>query len=138
MGSDSSSNNEERLNEPKTPSTIPQMPDLSNTGSDSTQTREIADPMDNLVGSTPSGIKSWNEPQTENKTSSENENNNDIHNQISKSKLDTIEAKVTLIDARIYSMEQKIELMFQMISSEVSEETRRKLKVDSMMKNIKE
>ena len=70
----------------------------------------------------------------------DNKNESDLdghHKALSSSKLDTIEAKVTLIDARIMAMEQKIELMFQMISNEVSDETKRKYKVESMMRNFK-
>lgn len=63
--------------------------------------------------------------------------NQDLHNEISRVKLETMDSKLVLMDARMAAMEQKLELIFQMISSEVSEETKRKLKVDSMMNKIR-
>jgi len=63
--------------------------------------------------------------------------NQDLHNEISRVKLETIDSKMILMDARLSAIEQKLELVFQMISSEVSEDTKRKLKVDSMMNRIK-
>lgn len=82
-------------------------------------------------------IDSWNDASSGKKPEMNNSNDGSTHNEISKSKLETIETKVTLIDTRLSSIEQKIELMYQLISSEVSEETKRKFKVNSMMKEIK-
>lgn len=62
---------------------------------------------------------------------------NNYHNDLSKAKLETIEAKTALIEARLSSMEHKLELIFQMLSHEVSDETRRKIKVDGMMNNFR-
>ena len=66
-----------------------------------------------------------------------NSDNSNIHAEIIKTKIDTLEAKITLIEARLSNIEQKLELIFQMMKNEVSEETRRKIRVDSMMNRIK-
>jgi len=67
-----------------------------------------------------------------------NENiNNNLHNDLIKTKIDSLESKINLIEVKISNMDQKLETIYQLILNEVSEETRRKFKVDSMMKNIK-
>jgi hypothetical protein len=78
-----------------------------------------------------------NNAQTQD-TSQSNPHMQNMHNDITKAKLDSMESKVTLIDARLSSIEQKLELLNKLILEEVSDETKRKLKVQSMMSNIKE
>jgi hypothetical protein len=60
-----------------------------------------------------------------------------MHNDIVKAKIDAMESKITLIDAKLSSIEQKLELLNKLILEEVSEDTKRKLKINSMMSNIK-
>lgn len=64
-------------------------------------------------------------------------NSDNFHNDIIKAKLETMESKISLMDARMANMEQKMEMIFQLIAAEVSDETKRKFKVKSMMNNIK-
>lgn len=55
----------------------------------------------------------------------------------SRAKLETIEAKVTLMDARLASIEQKIEFLSQLVMNGVSDETKRKFNVEQMMKGLR-
>ena len=135
----------EGISEPN--SSTPELPRLPSLGGSNNSVPNLSSPPkmaslteaeDNgeLVGVAPNPIKSWENPDMtpQNEPSG---SSGDHHKALSNSKLDTIEAKVTLIDARMMAMEQKIELIFQMISNEVSDETKRKYKVESMMKNFK-
>lgn len=60
-----------------------------------------------------------------------------VNSDIIKAKLETLESKTTLIDARLANMEQKLELLNQLILAEVSDETKQKLNVQSMMNKIR-
>ncbi len=81
-------------------------------------------------------------PQQNNQSSSQqiekNNTNNTLNNDITKAKLDTMDSKITLIDAKLASIDQKLEILTKLIHEEVSEETKRKLSVQNMMKNIKQ
>jgi len=74
-------------------------------------------------------------PTTSNNSFNSN-SNQDLHNDLIKTKIDSLEAKTNLIEAKISSMDQKLELIYKLLLEEVSEDTKRKFKVDSMMKNI--
>ena len=85
-------------------------------------------------------IKSLNsgfKPEPIKNSSNESNSDNSIHAEIIKTKIDMLEVKITLIEARLSNIEQKLELIFRMMENEVSEETRRKIRVDSMMNKIK-
>ena len=73
----------------------------------------------------------------QNNNSNQNFSTESHSHDLTKAKLETIEAKVSLMDARMSSMEQKLELIYQMLSLEVSQDTKNKLKIDSMMQNIR-
>jgi len=65
------------------------------------------------------------------------QDNSNMDAQISKAKLEAMDSKVTLIDARLSSIEQKLELLTRLILEEVSDETKRKLNIQSMTKSFK-
>jgi len=66
-----------------------------------------------------------------------NDNQQNIQNDILKAKVESMESKVTLIDARLSNIEQKLEIIFRMISEEVSNETKTKLNLDTMIQSAK-
>ena len=66
-----------------------------------------------------------------------NQDNSNLHNDIVKTKIDSLDAKVTLMEAKISNVEQKLEVIYQLILSEVSDETKRKIKVGIMMDTVK-
>ena len=80
----------------------------------------------------------FNNSQYQNNFQENNNNNNNNNNDLTKAKLETIETRVSLIDVRMSSIEQKLEMIYQMLSLEISDETKKKLKIQSMMDNIKE
>ncbi|MDA3855568.1 MAG: hypothetical protein PF569_04880 [Candidatus Woesearchaeota archaeon] len=67
----------------------------------------------------------------------QNSNTQNLHNDITKAKLDSIESRVTLMDSKLSSIEQKLEILTKLIMEEVSEETKRKLKLDNMMDKVR-
>lgn len=105
----------------------------------------------------PEGIQQdvggFNMPKSENNNSLNNDttpsfssNNDSIgvknpHNEINdgviKAKLESVDNRTELIEARLSAMEQKLEFIYQMISHEVSDETKQKLKVRDMVNDIK-
>ena len=62
----------------------------------------------------------------------------DFSQDLTKAKLDTIATKMELMEARQQAMNQKIEQIYEMLAMEVSPETKKRLKVKSMMDSIKE
>lgn len=82
----------------------------------------------------PNPFTNNNQNQNNNQDNSQMQN---IHNDIAKAKLESMDSKVTLIDARLSSIEQKLEILNKLILEEVSDETKKKLKIDSMMNKIK-
>jgi tRNA A-37 threonylcarbamoyl transferase component Bud32 len=83
----------------------------------------------------------FNNPQQNNQMQHQVEQNNtndNLHKDITKAKIETIESRITLIDAKLASIDQKLEIITKLIQEEVSEETKRKLNVQSMMGNIKD
>lgn len=66
-----------------------------------------------------------------------NEDATKYHNDYSKAKLESIDAKVALLDAKMSSLEQKVDALLSMVSAEVSEETKSKLKLNSMLDSIR-
>lgn len=63
---------------------------------------------------------------------------NESHSaRLNNAQMETTLAKVTLIDARLNSIESKLDILTKLILEEVSDDTKRKLKVDSMMSNFK-
>lgn len=61
-----------------------------------------------------------------------------FHNDLTKAKLETIATKLELMEARQHAMDQKVEQIYQMIAMEVSPETKKRLKIKSMMDNLRE
>ena len=59
------------------------------------------------------------------------------HQEISKAKIEALEAKVSLMDARLATIDQKLEVIYQMLAAEISEDTRRRLNVQSMVESAK-
>lgn len=97
-----------------------------------------------LMDQTPKFQDNNNSPFPNNNNSSSNnfnetsQNSNNSHSQdLAKAKLETIEAKISLMDARMSAMEQKIEMIYQMLALEISDDTKNKLKINSMMDNVK-
>ncbi len=76
-------------------------------------------------------------PQQHSQNNNSSQEKSDINNEISKHKIESMEAKITLIDARLSNIEQKLELLNKLILEEISDETKRKLNVQSMMGNIR-
>lgn len=68
----------------------------------------------------------------------EAEGNASLQQDIAKAKMETIATKIELIEARQHSMEQKLEQIYQMLAMEVSPETKKRLKIKSMMDSIKD
>ncbi len=89
-----------------------------------------------LNNSLPSSFESQT-PQFNN-SNLDNSSSNSLHNDISKAKMETIEAKLSLMDARQSAMEQKINMIYEMILNEVSPETKKKLKLKSMMDSLRD
>ena len=63
--------------------------------------------------------------------------NQDLHNDLIKSKLSSLESKYQLMEAKLSNIEQKLDVIYSLLIEEVSDETKRKYSVNSMMKNIK-
>jgi hypothetical protein len=53
-----------------------------------------------------------------------------IHDEISRSKLDTMEAKMALMEARLSGIEHKLELVLTMLKHEISDETRTQMGIE--------
>ena len=64
-------------------------------------------------------------------------NHNNQHQEITRAQIETMMSKLTLLDARQQNMEQKLDLVYQIILNEVSEDTKRKLNIDNMMNSIR-
>lgn len=62
----------------------------------------------------------------------------DFSQDLTKAKLDTIATKIELMEARQQAMNQKIEQIYEMLAMEVSPETKKRLKIKSMMDNIRD
>lgn len=62
---------------------------------------------------------------------------NSSNDEISRTKIEALEAKVSLIDAKLSTIDQKLEVIYQMLAAEISEDTRRRLNVQSMVENAK-
>ena len=78
-------------------------------------------------------------PMLQPNTSADTNSNidNSQHQEITKAQIETIISKITLLDARQQNMEQKIDLIYQILLNEISEDTKRKLNIDSMMNSIR-
>jgi len=63
--------------------------------------------------------------------------NQDLHNDLIKTKIDSLDSRTALIEAKINSVDQKLNVIYQMLQAEISDETKKKLKLDSMMGRIK-
>lgn len=69
-----------------------------------------------------------------------NQNNlNDVssNNDYNKAKIETMEAKISLIDAKISSIDNKLDVIYQILLNEISDETKRKMKLQNMMETLK-
>jgi hypothetical protein len=64
--------------------------------------------------------------------------NSSLHQDIAKAKMETIATKLELMEARQQSMDQKLEQIYQMLAMEISPETKKRLKIKSMMDSIKD
>ncbi len=134
MGTDKPQENP--LNSPV--SAMPTFGSSSSFGSTSPITDKHEYDTHDFSSSTPiKSLSSGFNPEPTNNSSNESNSDNSIHVEITKTKIDTLEAKITLIGAKLNNIEQKLELIFQMMENEVSEETRRKIRVDSMMNKIR-
>ncbi len=60
-----------------------------------------------------------------------------IQTDIIKSKLESIEAKSQLTEVRLSTIEQKIEIIYQMLLNEISDDTKQKLNINNMMNSIR-
>jgi len=54
-----------------------------------------------------------------------------------KTKIDSLESKTNLIEAKISNVENKLEMIYQILLEEISDETKKKLKLSSMMSKIR-
>lgn len=134
IGDKNNVGNENQVSEPNL--AVPQLPEMNSSNDNLALSNQGTDLSSNPtmdLNSNPFANNSIGNHNNETDLSA----NNNLHSEISKTKIDSLDSKVTLIDARLSNMEQKLEMIFQMISNEVSEDTKRKFKVDSMMKNIK-
>lgn len=61
---------------------------------------------------------------------------NNIHNEVSRVKIDSMEAKINLIEARMTNLDHKVDLIIEMLKNEISDETRRKLRIDSAKEKL--
>lgn len=61
----------------------------------------------------------------------------DVSNDVLRIKMETLESKVALVDARVSSVEQKIDLILQLIQAEVSDSTRMKVNIDQKMNEFR-
>lgn len=68
-------------------------------------------------------------------------NNNDasiqINNDIITTKIESLNNKLTLTNAKIDNIEQKLEIIYRMMIEEVSDDTKKKLNVENMMNSIR-
>lgn len=62
---------------------------------------------------------------------------NSIHSEVSRVKIDTMEAKVSLMEARMSSIEHKIDTIILMLENEISEDTKKKLRFQSMRESYR-
>ena len=60
-----------------------------------------------------------------------------VHHDLNRSQMETTIAKITLLEAKLSSIEQKLDVVLKVLAEEVSEETQRKIKVKHMMDTIK-
>jgi len=83
------------------------------------------------------GVTSSYKEQMANSPNNSINNSLSHHEELSKAKMETMEAKIQLMEAKLSSIDQKLEVLNQMIYAEISDETKKKFKIDSMMKRIK-
>jgi len=76
-------------------------------------------------------------PSLDNNTNNTENNSANQHQEITRAQIETMISKLTLLDARQQNMEQKLDLVYQIILNEVSEDTKRKLNIDSMMNSVR-
>ena len=65
-------------------------------------------------------------------------NNTDMNSQINKANIESMNSKMTLVDARLSNIEHKLEVLNNLILAEISEETKRKVNINSAMNNLKQ
>lgn len=127
LDSSQQSQSQSNLSQPNTPSgnlsSQPQQ-DFSNPFQQNTSSMQ---PQDLSQPSSMEGTK----PQQ-----SQDESN--YHHDYSKAKLDSIDSKVALLEAKFSSLEQKMDTLIAMVSEEVSEETKAKLQKSSIQNTLRE
>jgi hypothetical protein len=72
--------------------------------------------------------------------SSVNNNNNsdqNLHNEISKAKLDTISSKMEILEHKVSNIDNKLDLILKLIQAEVSTETKIKVNMDEKMSQFR-
>ena len=63
--------------------------------------------------------------------------NDDLHKDLTKAKLEMIESKVALLDSKVTNMDAKLDKIYQLILCEVSDETKARLNVGDALNSLK-
>ncbi|MFW5704921.1 MAG: hypothetical protein ACOCXG_03675 [Nanoarchaeota archaeon] len=62
----------------------------------------------------------------------------DFNSELLKTKIDSMENHLNLLDAKFSNLDKKLEVIYQMIAAEVSDETKKRLRIKSMMDEVKQ
>jgi hypothetical protein len=90
------------------------------------------------LGASPNSNFMPNQQQKMPEAQDGNQQVTNLHPELLMAKIESMESRMTLLDAKISNQNQKLELIYQLIMNEVSEDTKRKLKVQSMAQDIKQ
>jgi hypothetical protein len=80
------------------------------------------------------GIKSF-EPKSISSDLSSNEKQ-DLSSELMKTKIESLDSKVNLLSAKVSRIDSKLDMIYNILSLEVSDETKRRLHLDSMKKEF--
>lgn len=157
-------NNSNQFPENNSMGDMPQLPNLdSENESDSTnlsnpQSNNFEQNIENTPGlsgmqemnSTPSFQTPQNQPEINSNpnnpftnessvpnTSTQTNQSQDLHNEISKAKLDTISSKMEVLEHRVSNIDNKLDLILKLIQAEVSTETKMKINIDEKMNQFR-
>lgn len=155
MGSLPPSNNNSQSNNMMNPNSLPspnnQSNPMSNSNPFSSINSQVSSPFpepvspptyDNQQSSNPMQAPQHQSQMTSSRVSS-NQNNlfdvnpSSLHDEVSRVKIDSIESKVQLMDAKISNVDNKLNLILKILENEISDETKKRLRLDEMVDSFK-
>lgn len=94
------------------------------------------------INSNPTNPFANESSSSQNSTGNNSENNNfndnqQLHNEISKTKLDSLGSKMELLEHRVQNIDNKLDLILKLIQAEVSTETKMKVNMDDKMNQFR-